>query len=135
MLTLSFCTFLVFGCQSQDKEMTLLDNISSVSISESDGYGGMNEKYFMVVVHDAFLSEFEKVLTTAKGNELKVSVYKEIPDYDLLVRYANGETHGLHLKLGNIGEKSRVMYVGNENNGFDISPEDTKILRGILENN
>ncbi|WP_185959637.1 hypothetical protein [Lentibacillus cibarius] len=39
LLTLSFCALLLFACQSQDKQMTMLDDISSISIFESDGYG------------------------------------------------------------------------------------------------
>ncbi|MFD2923147.1 hypothetical protein ACFS6F_05205, partial [Halobacillus naozhouensis] len=52
--------------------------------------------------------------------------------YFSIAKHSN--THGLNLVLGKTGEKSRVMYVGHENNGFDISPKDTKILRGMLDN-
>lgn len=134
LLTLSFYMFLLFACQSQDKEMTLLDNISSVSISESDGYGGMNENYFKTIDKDAFILEFESVLKNAKGKKQKVNVDKEKPDFDLLIRYENGETHGLHLVLGNTGETSRIMYIGHEDNGFDIYSEDTKVLKEMLDN-
>lgn len=31
-------------------------------------------------------------------------------------------------------KKSRVMYVGHENNGFDISPEGAGVLKNVLDN-
>lgn len=140
-LSLSFCALLLFACQSQEEEMTLLDNISSISISESDGYGGVKENYFMTIDEDAILSKFEEVFKKAEGRKQKaesrkqkVDVVKEKPDYDILVRYKNSETHLLNLVLGNTGEKSRVMYVGHENTGFDLSAQDTDVLRGILDN-
>jgi major membrane immunogen (membrane-anchored lipoprotein) len=133
-LTLSFSALLLFACQSQDKEMTILDDISSISISESDGYGGINENYVTTVDKDSIISRLEVAFKNAKGRKQKVDVDTEKPDYDILIRYENGETHGLHLVLGNTGEKSSVMYVGHENNSFDISPEGTKVLRSVLDN-
>src|SRR5690625_286169 len=106
--------------------MTLLDKITSISISESDGYGGINEKYFLKIDEEANISKIEEVLQNAEGKRQKIDVAKDRPDYDLLIRYENGETHLLHLVLGNTGEKSRIMYIGHENNGFDILHEDTK---------
>lgn len=133
-LTLSFCGLLLFACQTQDKEMTMLDDISSVSIAESDGYGGINENYITTIDKDTIISIFEKAFENAEGRKQKVDVNTEKPDYDILIHYENGETNGLHLVLGNTGEMSRVMYVGHENNGFDISPESTKEIRGVLDN-
>lgn len=133
-LTLFFCVLLLFACQSQEKEMTMLDDISSISISKSSGYGGINENYIATIDKDTTISRFEEALKNAEGREQKVNVDTEKPDYDILIRYENGETHGLHLVLGNTGEKSRVMYVDHEKNGFDISPEGTEVLKGVLDN-
>jgi len=131
-LLLSFCVMLLFGCQ--EKEMTLLDDISSISISKSYGYGGVNGNYFTVIDQDTLTSKLQRVLKNAEGKRKRVNVEKEKPDYDIVIDYKNGETHLLNLILGNEGEKSRVMYVGHENNGFDIPSEDTKILREIIKN-
>src|SRR5699024_2796721 len=133
LLTLFLCTLLLCACQSQEEKMMLIDNITSISVSESDGYGGMNEDYFTTIDRYALISKFEEVVKNAEGKKQKVDVYEEKPDYDILVRYHNGDTHGLHLVLENTGKKSRIMYIGHEQNGFDISPGDTKILRDILE--
>lgn len=132
LITLSFCTLLLFACQAE--EMTVLDNVSFISISDSDGYGGINEVSSKTIDSDVQILQFESILKNAKGRKQKVGVVKEKPDYDIVVHYENDGTHLLHLVLGGIGEKSRVMYVGYEDNGFDISPEDTKVLKDILEN-
>ncbi|MYL58245.1 hypothetical protein GLW20_12085 [Virgibacillus halodenitrificans] len=132
--TLFFCALFLFACQSQEKQMTMLDGISSISVSESDGYGGINENYVTTIDKDTIISRFEEIFKNAEGKKQKVDVGTEKPDYDILIRYENGETHGLHLVLGNTREESRVMYVGHENNVFDISPEGTKVLRGVLDN-
>jgi len=87
----------------------------------------------MTIDKKAFISVFEDVLTRAERKKQKVNVNEEKPDYDLLIHYENGETHGLHLVLGNKGEKSRIMYIGYENNGFELLSEDTTILRDLLE--
>lgn len=134
LLVLSFSMFLLFGCKAPEKEITLLDNISSISISESDGYGGMNEKFVMIIDKDPFISEFEKILKHAKEKRLKANAHKEKPDYDILIRYENGGSQGLHLELSNTEGISRIMYIGHENKAFDVSSEDTKKLRDFIEN-
>ena len=62
-----------------------------------------------------------------------MDVTNEKPDYDILIRYENGDTHGLHLLLGNVEEESIIMYIGHENKGYVISPKDTNKLRRILD--
>lgn len=133
LLGLSFCVFLLFACQLQEKKMTLLDDISSISVSKSNGYGGINDNYFTTIDQENLISKFQEVLKSAEGKRKKVNVEKEKPDYDIVVDYGNDETHLLHLVLGNEGEESRVMYMGHEVNGFDISTKDTEFLREMLE--
>ncbi|PIC57047.1 hypothetical protein CSV80_11305 [Sporosarcina sp. P12(2017)] len=131
--SLSVCALILFACQSQEKEMTLLDDISSISISKSYGYGGINENFFVTIDKSELISKLEDVLNGAEGKKQKIDVSKEKPDYDILVNYKSRETHGLHLVLGDTGEKSRVMYVGHEQNGFDISPEGTEVLKKLMD--
>lgn len=76
---------------------------------------------------------FEEVLHIAKGQKQKVDVINSKPDYDFLIHYENGNTHGLHLLLGNSGEESVFMYIGHENMGYIISPEDTSKLRNLVD--
>ncbi|WP_130860271.1 hypothetical protein [Gracilibacillus phocaeensis] len=135
LLIIVGCPFLLLACQSQAEQMTLLDDVSSVSVSKSDGYGGISGKHVKTINKDTLTTTFQQVLENAKGRKQNVDVYQGRPDYDLVVHYENGGTHLLHLTIGNKGEKSRVMYTGHEHNGFDLSVEDTALLRGMLENN
>ncbi|MDY0408683.1 hypothetical protein [Paracerasibacillus soli] len=100
ILLLSFCTLLLFACQSQEKEMMMLDDISSISISKSGGYGGINENYIATIDKDTTISRFEEALKNAEGREQKVNVDTEKPDYDILIRYENGELTDCTLCLG-----------------------------------
>ena len=133
LLFLSFCTLSLSACQSQKEEMTLIDNVSSISISKSNGYGGLNKNYFISIKQGKLTSEFEEVLKDTKRIKQNVDVTNDKPDYDILVRYENGKTHLLHLVLGKEGEESNFMYVGYEKNGYIVSPEKSKVLRKMLE--
>jgi len=77
--------------------------------------------------------DFEEVLKKARRKNQNVDVDNGKPDYDILIRYENEDTHGLHLILGNTGEESIVMYIGHENIGYIISPEETNKIRKLLD--
>ncbi|MRG86017.1 hypothetical protein [Salinibacillus xinjiangensis] len=130
---LGFCSFTLIACQSQMEEMTLLDSVSDISISKSNGYGGLNENYFVSINQEEDISTIEGILKNAKGVNGDVDVNNDNPDYDILVRYENGDTHGLHLVLGNEGEETIFMYIGDEKNGFTVSSEATKMLKSIID--
>ncbi len=131
LLLLYFCTLTLIGCQSQSEEMTLLDNVSDISISKSKGYGGLNENYFASFSQEEIISKFEEILKNAKDTNQDAT--NETPTYDILVRYENGGTHGLHLLLGNEGKKSIFMYIGHEKNSYTVSPDDTNKLKKIID--
>lgn len=133
LLFLSFWTVSLSACESQIEEMTLLDNISTISFSKSNGYGGLNENYFIVIKQDELTSEFEEVLKNTKGIKQNKDLTNDKPEYDILIRYENEETHGLHLLLGKEDEKSIFIYIGNEKNGYIVSPDKTKVLRKMLD--
>jgi len=57
--------------------MTMLDDISSISISECDSYGGINENYFATIDKDTFISKFEAFFKNAKCKKQKIDVNKK----------------------------------------------------------
>ena len=134
LLLLAFFSVTLIACQSQNEEMTLLDRVSEISISKSNGYGGLNESYFVSIKQAEAISGFEDILKMTKGINSDIDVTSEKPDYDILVRYENGGTHGLHLVLGNEGEESIFMYIGYEKSAYTISPENTNKLKRIINN-
>lgn len=132
LILVAFCCVTLIACQSQKEEMTLLDTVADISISKSNGYGGINENYFLSINQEETISVFEDVMKNAKGISQDVDVTHEKPDYDILIRYENGGTQGLHLLLGNVGEESVIMYIGHEKNGYLVSPKDTNDLRLLI---
>ncbi|WP_117170257.1 hypothetical protein [Paraliobacillus sediminis] len=130
---LAFCSVTLVACQSQYEGIALLNNVSNVSISKSNGYGGLSENYFLLINQEETLSGFEEVLKSVKGKSQNVDTTNEKPDYDILIRYENGDTQGLHLLLGNLEEESLIMYIGHEKNGYIVSPKDTNELRMVLD--
>ncbi|MBU8907525.1 hypothetical protein [Desertibacillus haloalkaliphilus] len=121
------------ACQSVHDEMIILDDVKKISISESGGYGGIHDNYFMTSSDKKVISHFEEVMKRARGVQHDVDVSNDKPDFDILVNYENGERHLLHLILGDEGQESIFMYVGYEKNGFYVSPEATKVLKDSLE--
>ena len=84
-LLLAFCSVLLIACQSQNEEITFLGSISDISVSQSNGYGGLNENYFLSIDQEETISDFEEVLKNAKGIRQDVDVTNEKPDYDILI--------------------------------------------------
>ncbi|MEH7235638.1 hypothetical protein [Bacillus sp. JJ1562] len=122
--------FILVGCQSP-KGGLVLNAISKISISESEGYGGLNENYFTTIDSEEMVQVFEEVVkSTVQTNGI---VKKNRPDFDILVQYADGSTHGLHLSLGNEGDESILMYVGHESTTYIVRPDGTEKLRQMIE--
>lgn len=110
-------TTLLAGCLSQEM-MTLLDQeVNAVSISRSEGLGGINENTFHTFTDDESIAFFEQAITTAQVSNLKSRDRQ--PDYDILIEYKPTDeggfpTHGLHLWLGQEDEKSKWSYIGDD---------------------
>lgn len=123
--------FTLLGCQSETKEMVVLDKITKISVSSSEGFGGLNENYI-------FSSQENKITSTLEGViERSTLVNKEIsqvtPDYDILVEYENQDTQGLHLMLGSSDQESYLTYIGYEDSVYRISQYDIESVRGLLK--
>lgn len=133
LLTVLFIIFVMIfvGCHSIKEEMSILDTITQISISNSKGYGGLNENYFVSLDNSEVVLSFEEILKDAKN--VKGSYNRLNPDYDILVQYKNGDTHGLHLFLGNEDEESEFMYIGHEDTIYKVNPEGTRKLRQIIK--
>lgn len=107
--------FLV-GCQSTFGEtMVLMDEpLEAVNISESKGRGDMNMDLLHSFSDKQELDFWERAITTARLQ----SGDRELtnPDYDVMVEYKPDSdggfpAHGIHLWLGDEGEKSYFMYI------------------------
>ncbi|MGO1470543.1 MAG: hypothetical protein ACTHW2_11020 [Tissierella sp.] len=125
-------TIFVVSCSREKymQEMTLLDSIKEISISEFNGYGGLNEDYIASVSKKELISDFENIIrNTSDGSKY---IDKEGPDYDILIKYEDGGTHGLHLILGDKDQESKFLYIGHENIAYSSTQEATEELKDIL---
>ncbi|HEK9099553.1 TPA: hypothetical protein SUB30_000803 [Bacillus pseudomycoides] len=116
------------GCELPREENVKNQDISKLSISVSKGFCGLNEDYFMNIEDTEKLERIRNLLNDVKKQKRS----DEKPQYDLLITYQNGDTHGIHLYLGGAGEKSVIMYIGHEETAYYTSEEMTKQLRKII---
>ena len=135
ILIIASIILIISACDGVNKEMPILGNISSISISKSQGYGGLNNNLSAVYREKEALSDFEEVMKNAKGKRVDFidNINEEKPDYDILVEYENGGNHLLHLILGQEEQESILMYVGYEYNPYYVTPVETKRLRGLIK--
>ena len=112
--------------------MSVLDNIEVISVSESEGYGGVNEDFFAVLKDDEVTSAFEEMMHGAKGRKVG---NRKAPDFDLLIQYEDGGSHLLHLHLGEEGEESSMSYVGHDDTAYFLDAQETNLLRKWIYKN
>lgn len=127
---------LLVGCQTQSNEtMVLLDEkISAVEISESNGFGGMNEDIIQSFTDSESIIVIKNAIITAQKQMGKVDVVE--PEFDVMVKYTSAEgqlpTHGIHLWLGKENEKSMFMYIGDDE-VYLTSAKNTQKLRKLIQ--
>ena len=112
-----FCLLLVACVPEPTETMVLLDEkIAKVSISKSNGFGGMNEDILLTFKDEQSLNIFEKAITTAIKQPGLVDTSE--PEYDVMVEYDSTEgelpTHAIHLWIGKENEKSTFMYIADD---------------------
>ncbi|MCM3110746.1 hypothetical protein [Lederbergia lenta] len=133
------CVAFLVGCQFHEIEnMVLLDEkIAEVTISESNGFGGMNEEIIQSFTDKESIKTFKKAITTARKQVGNVDVSD--PQYDVMVKYTSKEgqlpTHGIHLWLGKENEKSMFMYIEDKEVYFTSSKMTEKLRMLILSDN
>ncbi|MFP3378553.1 hypothetical protein SB767_19360 [Bacillus sp. SIMBA_069] len=119
---------IMIGCNSSNNENVKEHNISKVSISTFNVYGGLNENYFLNMEDKQIINGINNMFNGMKKQKKR----GETPQYDILITYENSDTKGIHLYLGNEGERSVIMYIGHEETVYYTSEEMTKQLRKII---
>ncbi|WP_417898141.1 hypothetical protein ABN702_18050 [Bacillus haimaensis] len=127
---------LLVGCQSTFGEtMVLMDEpLEAVNISESNGRGDMNLDLLHSFSDKDALDFWERAITTARLQSGDGELSN--PDYDVMVEYKTDSeggfpAHGIHLWLGDEGEKSYFMYI--EGDGvYETSAKVTEELRNYI---
>lgn len=130
-----FAAFPLFGCSLSGESMALLDEeIVQIGLAPSNGTGEMNDEYTIRLTGSQDIQAFEQAITSAVKKKNKDGL--PVPDYDIAVEYKEGfPPHGLHLLLGDPGEKSLLMYVTDDGGYYETTGKATEILRSLIEKN
>ena len=107
------------------------DTIAKVSISNSEGFGKVNPKYFRTFADEKELATFEEMLTSPI--RLDGIVDMVLPNYDLSIEFADGSKQGYHLWIGKDGNKGTLMKIDDLNTVYRFSPELHSLLKYLIQ--
>lgn len=121
---------ILIGCQSTVDDETPNDEISKVSLSNSNTIGQINTDFFTVYEDEEVLETFQNIFTSAVKQEGIVDIAE--PEFDLEVIYKEGNKQEYHLWLGEKDEQSTLMQVEDTHTIYTISEETTNQLIDLV---
>lgn len=121
---------ILIGCQSTVDDETPNDEISKVSLSNSNTIGQINTDFFTVYEDEEVLETFQNIFTSAVKQEGIVDIAE--PEFDLEVIYKEGNKQEYHLWLGEKDEQSTLMQVEDTHTIYTISEEATNQLIDLV---
>lgn len=121
---------ILIGCQSTVDDETPNDEISKVSLSNSNTIGQINTDFFTVYEDEEVLETFQNIFTRAVKQEGIVDIAE--PEFDLEVIYKEGNKQEYHLWLGEKDEQSTLMQVEDTHTIYTISEEATNQLIDLV---
>jgi len=124
---------ILYACQFHEQETELPKDVSSISVSKSNGYGGINDRFFITIQDDPSKVLFRKIINNAQEGNQRIGMVAKQPDFDVLIRFEDGSTYGLNLILEDKEKQAMFAYVGHENNSYSISANDTLLLRNLFD--
>ncbi|MFJ7954528.1 hypothetical protein ACIQZG_23795 [Lysinibacillus sp. NPDC096418] len=131
VVSLSFMSVILFGCQSNDNNGHSDVNISKFSISKSSGFGKVNSDFFTVYKDKETLDIFKNAISNAVKREGIANMAE--PKFDIKVIYTDGNKQGYHQWVGEKGQKSTLMNVNDTYTIYSISEEITNRLIGLVK--
>ncbi|WP_128895421.1 hypothetical protein [Longirhabdus pacifica] len=132
IFSVAITSVMLLGCQSDEDSFALKnENVSSVSVSESTGFGEVNPDFFMTYEEGDVLETFKQIISSAVQEPGIVDI--SLSGYDMQYMYEDGTTQGYHLWINEAGEKSIIMNVENSNITYTVSEEMTSQLRELMK--
>ncbi|CAG9620320.1 hypothetical protein [Sutcliffiella rhizosphaerae] len=124
-------TSLLIGCQNNQVNLLGSQDITSVSISASTGFGTTNTEFFVTYSDEISLTFFEQLL--AQATKESGSVNMPNPEYDMEVLYMEDENVTYHLWVGDSGHNSTIMKAEDTHTIYTISEDFTLQLIEMIE--
>ncbi|RHB46756.1 hypothetical protein [Exiguobacterium sp. AM39-5BH] len=121
--------FMLSGCGSNDFRT---DGIEEVRVSESDGFSSFQERDIVTFDEPESIRVFEDMLREA--DELPGVANVVEPEYDIEVRFEDGETDRYYLWLNDDPKSVSSLYDADDTNiGYRLPADVTEELINLLE--
>lgn len=117
------------GCASNDFRM---DGIEEVRVSESDGFSSFQERDIVTFDEPESIRVFEDMLREA--DEIPGVANVVGPEYDIEIRFEDGETDRYYLWLNDDAKSASSLYDADDTNiGYRLPADVTEKLINLLE--
>lgn len=121
--------FMLSGCGSNDFRT---DGIEEVRVSESDGFSSFQERDIVTFDEPESIRVFEDTLREA--DELPGVANVVGPEYDIEIRFEDGETDRYYLWLNDDAKSASGLYDADDTNiGYRLPADLTEKLINLLE--
>ncbi|KGI85410.1 hypothetical protein JY98_03945 [Exiguobacterium mexicanum] len=121
--------FMLTGCGSNDFRT---DGIEEVRVSESDGFSSFQERDVVTFDEPEAIRVFEDMLREA--DELPGVANSVGPEYDIEIRFEDGEMDRYYLWLNDDPKSVSSLYDADDTNiGYRLSADVTEELINLLE--
>ncbi|WP_029595540.1 hypothetical protein [Exiguobacterium chiriqhucha] len=121
--------FMLTGCGSNDFRT---DGIEEVRVSESDGFSSFQERDVVTFDEPEAIRVFEDMLREA--DELPGVANSVGPEYDIEVRFEDGETDRYYIWLNDDPKSVSSLYDADDTNiGYRLPADVTEELIDLLE--
>lgn len=121
--------FMLSGCASNDFRT---DGIEEVRVSESDGFSSFHERDVITFDELEAIRVFEDMLREA--DEIPGVANVVGPEYDIEIRFEDGETDRYYLWLNDDAKSASSLYDADDTNiGYRLPADVTEKLINLLE--
>jgi hypothetical protein len=119
------------GCSDSNRMATSEKAIQEVSVSRSEGYGGLNGAFFWNADSLHEMKLFEEMISSARKEEVKAGN----PAYDVLLNYGEGKSGGerlIHITESDDG-RWLLTYDGHEDKTYAATKESAQKVQDLIE--
>ncbi|SNZ10044.1 hypothetical protein SAMN05421503_1499 [Terribacillus aidingensis] len=119
------------GCSSSERMIISEKTIQNVSVSKSEGYGGLNEAFLWTAGSLTEMKLFEEMINSARKEEVKTGK----PAYDVLLDYGEGESGGervIHITESDDG-RWLLTYDGHQDKTYAATKESSQPVQDLIE--
>lgn len=129
VVALTVLTIALTGCGSNDFRT---DGMEEVRVSESDGFSSFQEGDVVTFDTPEAIQVFEHMIEQA--DELPGVANSVGPEYDIEIRFEDGETDRYYLWLNDDSKSVSSLYDADDSNvGYRLPADVTEELIGLLE--